>query len=60
MIVNQVIAEGDLVAVHSHLILGTEEMTVVHIFRFQDQRIVEMWDIGMALPPDSPNREGAF
>ena len=57
-----VLADGDLIAVHSHLVLtpGVNEMTTVHLFRFQGDRIVELWDCGQPLPADSPNRDGAF
>ena len=57
-----VIGEGDMVAVHSHLALspGDAGMTTVHIFRFQGGKIVELWDCGQPLPADSPNRDGAF
>jgi len=62
LMVKNVLAEGDLVAVHSNLILkpGEPGMAVVHIFRFEGDKIVEMWDIGQAIPADSPNRVGAF
>lgn len=62
LVVNNVIAEGDLVAVHSHLIFekGGDEMSVVHIFRFMNDKIVEMWDVGQAIPKESPNADGAF
>ena len=42
-----VIADGDFVAVHSHLVLqkSDQEMAVVHIFRFHGDKIVEMWDV---------------
>ncbi len=42
-----VIADGDFVAVHSHLVLqkGDQEMAVVHIFRFHGDKIAEMWDV---------------
>ncbi|MDI6767678.1 MAG: nuclear transport factor 2 family protein [Bacteroidota bacterium] len=60
--VKHVLGDGDLVIVHSHLILNADEvgMIVAHLFRFQDDKIVEMWDIGQQIPPDSPNKEGAF
>ena len=56
------LADGDLVAVHSHLKVGKGEpdMTVVHLFRFADSKIIEMWDCGQRLPADSPNSDGAF
>ncbi len=57
-----VIGDGNLVAVHSHLLLGPgqKSMTVVHIFRFEGDRVAEMWDCGQILPDDSPNADGAF
>jgi predicted SnoaL-like aldol condensation-catalyzing enzyme len=57
-----IVEEGDLVAVHGKLILkpGEMEMTVVHLFRFDDAKIVELWDIGQQLPATSPNENGAF
>jgi predicted SnoaL-like aldol condensation-catalyzing enzyme len=35
-------------------------MTVVHIFRFQNGKIIEMWDVGQEIPHDSPNVDGAI
>ena len=60
--IKNVIGEGDLVAVHSHLVIRPSEpgMSVVHLFRFQGEKIVELWDIGQAIPADSPNLDGAF
>ena len=57
-----VLGDGDLVAVHSHLVMvpGEKEFATVHLFRFQGDRIVEMWDIGLPLPVDSPNEDKAF
>jgi predicted SnoaL-like aldol condensation-catalyzing enzyme len=60
--VKQVIASGDRVAVLSHLkrAQSNEEYAVVHILRFEGSKIVEMWDIGQAIPKDSPNCLGMF
>ena len=60
--VKQVIAEGDLVAVHSHVRQNPEDRggAVVHLFRFEDGRIVELWDLGQAVPEQSPNQYGMF
>ena len=33
---------------------------VVHIFRFENDRIVELWDIGQAVPEQSINENGMF
>ncbi len=62
IMVKNVLGDGDLVAVHSNIVMKTGEpgISVVHIFRFEEGRIIEMWDIGQAIPADSPNRMGAF
>ncbi|HEV8124327.1 MAG TPA: nuclear transport factor 2 family protein [Gemmatimonadales bacterium] len=54
--------EGDLVVVHSRvrLKLGAPEIALVHIFRFEDDRVAELWDIAEPVPPDSPNENGMF
>ncbi len=60
--VKHVLADGDLVAVHSELVLtpGGDRMSVVHVHRFQGNRIVELWDCGQQVPANSPNKDGAF
>jgi len=61
--VKNVLGDGDLVAVHSQIILRPGEPGVVamHLFRFYSDRIVELWDCGQPLPSDgSPNKDGVF
>ena len=60
--VKNVACDGELVAVHSHIVLrpGEKGIASVHLFRFEGDRIVEMWDIGQPVPADSPNTDGAF
>jgi predicted SnoaL-like aldol condensation-catalyzing enzyme len=60
--VKNVLADGDLVAVHSQIVLNPDEpgMAVVHLFRFQGDKIVELWDVGQPVPTDSPNQAGMF
>lgn len=62
LLFKHVLGDGDLVAVHSHLIpnAGDKGMITVHMFRFEDGKIVEMWDLGQPIPADSPNVDGAF
>lgn len=62
LMVKNVLGDGSLVAIHSNIIMkmGEPGIAVVHIFRFEGGKIVEMWDIGQAIPLDSPNRLGAF
>ena len=56
------IEEGDRVMVFGSVRHqpGAPEYALVHIFRFEDDRIAELWDIGQEIPTDSPNRNGAF
>ena len=60
--VQHVFEEGNLVAVHSRVRHSAEtpEIAVVHIMRFEGDRIAEMWDVGMEAPKDSPNENGMF
>ncbi|GED60681.1 nuclear transport factor 2 family protein [Brevibacillus formosus] len=60
--VKRAIEEGDMVAVHSHVRQNQEDLggAVVHIFRFHNDQIVELWDVGQPIPADSPNENGMF
>ena len=60
--VQHVLEEGDLVAVHSRVrhSANTPAIAVVHIFRFEGDRVAELWDIGQEGPKDSPNENGMF
>ncbi len=60
--VQAAIAEGDYVAVHSRLQrdVANLDMSVVHIFRFEGDRIVELWDVAQPVPREVVNREGMF
>ncbi|MFX1483127.1 MAG: ester cyclase [Promethearchaeota archaeon] len=54
--------DGDLVSTYSHIKQTPEDpgFAVVHIFRFEDSRIVELWDVGQAVPEATPNERGMF
>jgi predicted SnoaL-like aldol condensation-catalyzing enzyme len=60
--VKHALGEGDLVAVHAHVKMkpGDRGIGLVHIFRFEDGQIAELWDLGQAVPEDSPNENGMF
>jgi predicted SnoaL-like aldol condensation-catalyzing enzyme len=53
---------GNLVATHSHVRqkLGDPGAAVVHIFRFEDDKIAELWDLGQAVPLETVNENGMF
>ena len=57
-----VFEDGNRVAVHSKVQHGAklQPVSVVHICRFKGQRIVELWDIAVQEPEDSPNQNGLF
>ena len=54
--------DGDLVAVHGRVRLTSSRpwIALIHIFRFQDNQIIEEWEAGQEVPQDSPNQNGAF
>ncbi|UED73578.1 nuclear transport factor 2 family protein [Brevibacillus sp. DP1.3A] len=60
--VKRAIEEGEIVAVHSHVKQNQEDLggAVVHIFRFHNDQIIELWDVGQPIPDDSPNENGMF
>jgi predicted SnoaL-like aldol condensation-catalyzing enzyme len=60
--VKRVVVEGDLVVVHAHVRFKPRDAgyALVHIYRFEDGRIAELWDLGMELPAESPNEGGPF
>jgi predicted SnoaL-like aldol condensation-catalyzing enzyme len=60
--VMRAITEGEYVVTHSHVQQKPDDLgaAVVHIFRFDQGRIVELWDLGQPIPEKSPNQYGMF
>ncbi|WP_019142288.1 nuclear transport factor 2 family protein [Noviherbaspirillum massiliense] len=60
--VQRALQDGSLVVVHSRVRQNPSDRgaAVVHLFRFEGGRIAEMWDVGQALPENSPNEHGMF
>lgn len=53
--------EGDLVVVHSKVALDAEKVfSVIHIFRFENDKIIEEWEANQEVLKDSPNEHGIF
>ena len=54
--------DGELVATHSHVRQnpGDPGTAVVHIFRFEDDKIAELWDLGQPVPLETVNENGIF
>ena len=60
--IKHALEDGDFVAVHSHVVMQPKDpgMAVVHLFRFENDKIVEMWDVGQQIPKDQVNEKGMF
>jgi predicted SnoaL-like aldol condensation-catalyzing enzyme len=60
--IQHIIEEGEMVAVHSWLRQNPNELgyAVMHIFRFEINIIIEMWDFAQAVPENMPNENGMF
>ena len=60
--VKHVVGEDDMVAVHSQVVLkpGDPGFAIVYLFRFEEGKIVELWDFTQPILDDSPNTDGAF
>lgn len=60
--IKRVIAEGDLVVVHSHAKFTAEDrgLALVDILRVDHCRIAEHWDVAQPVPEKSANTNGMF
>jgi len=60
--VKRALEDNDLVAVHSHVRLTPESLgyAVMHIFRFDEGKIAELWDFGQEVPANMVNENGMF
>ncbi|MTH15502.1 nuclear transport factor 2 family protein [Flavobacterium sp. LC2016-01] len=60
--VHHILEDDNLVAVHSHLKQSPTDLgfAVVHILKFKDDKIVELWDLGQQIRPETINENGMF
>ncbi len=58
--IKQVFENDDRVAVYSHVVKDEMEIAVVHMLRFEQGKISEMWDVGQIMDKQSPNKNGMF
>jgi len=57
----RVLEDGDLVAVHGKVRLSPDSLwSVIHIFRFEGDKIIESWEASQEVLKDSPNDNGVF
>jgi predicted SnoaL-like aldol condensation-catalyzing enzyme len=61
-LVKRVFADGDHVVAHVHVIInpGDRGNAVVDIFRIENGRIAEHWDVAQPVPEQSANHNGMF
>jgi predicted SnoaL-like aldol condensation-catalyzing enzyme len=60
--IKRMIREENLVVVHSFAKLKPDDpgIALIHIFRFENEMIVEMWDLGEQIPSELINENGPF
>lgn len=60
--IHHILEDGKLVAVHSHLKQTPTDIgfAVVHILKFESDKIVELWDLGQPIPKETINENGMF
>ena len=60
--IKKVFAEGDFVILHVHSVRepGTLGRAIVDIFRLENGKIVEHWDVAQDIPEKMPHNNGMF
>ena len=60
--IQRALEDGDLVAVHSRFRQTPDalDVAIMHILRFENNKIAELWDFGQAAPADMVNENGMF
>jgi len=60
--IKHVIADGDMVAVHSRVTISPEDRgsAVVDLFRFEKGKVVEHWDVVQSVPEHPANSNTMF
>jgi predicted SnoaL-like aldol condensation-catalyzing enzyme len=58
--VKRVFADGDFIIAHTHgvRVPGQKGSAIIDIFRFEDGKIVEHWDVIQPIPDEAKNENG--
>ncbi len=60
--IKRIFAEGDYVILHVHAVRepGTRGQAIIDIFRLENGKIVEHWDVAQDVPEKAANANGMF
>lgn len=58
--VKHIYQDGHTVVTHALVEKQEIKIAVVHIFKFEGDKIAELWDLGQVIAKDSPNENGLF
>ena len=60
--IKHIIMDDDLVAYHSYIQQSNSDsgLAVVHILKFSENKIIEMWDMHQQVPENMVNENGMF
>jgi predicted SnoaL-like aldol condensation-catalyzing enzyme len=60
--IKRIFADGDYVIVHVHAVRepGTRGNAIIDIFRLEDGKVVEHWDVIQPIPEKAANNNGMF
>ena len=60
--IKHIFADGDYVIVHDHAVRepGTRGLAIVNIYKLEDGKVVEHWDVIQPVPEKAANDNGMF
>jgi predicted SnoaL-like aldol condensation-catalyzing enzyme len=60
--IKHIFADGDFVIVHDHAVreLGTLGLAIVNIYKLENGKVVEHWDVIQPIPEKTANNNGMF
>jgi predicted SnoaL-like aldol condensation-catalyzing enzyme len=60
--IKRILADGDYVVVHVHAVRepGTRGLSIIDIFRLDNGKVVEHWDVAQPIPEKAANENGMF